>query len=33
MADRKKPKDVGRDAPGSETAKEQRMAGTSSGPQ
>ncbi|HEX2168124.1 MAG TPA: hypothetical protein VHG09_12900 [Longimicrobiales bacterium] len=33
MADRKTPKDVGRDAPGSKIAKEQRMAGTSSGPQ
>lgn len=33
MTDRKNPKDVGRDAPGSRIAKEQRMAGTSSGPQ
>lgn len=33
MAERKNPKDVGRDAPGSEVAKEQRMAGMSGGPQ
>lgn len=33
MSDRKNPKDVGRDAPGSRTAKKQRLAGTSSGPQ
>lgn len=33
MAERKNPKDAGRDAPGSKTAKEQRMAGMSSGPQ
>jgi hypothetical protein len=33
MAERKSPKDVGRDSPGSRTAKEQRMAGTSGGPQ
>jgi hypothetical protein len=33
MAERKSQKDVGRDAPGSKVAKEQRMAGTSSGPQ
>jgi hypothetical protein len=33
MAERKRPKDVGSDSPGSRIAKEQRMAGTSSGPQ
>lgn len=33
MADRKRPKDVGSESPGSRTAKEQRIAGTSSGPQ
>src|SRR5690606_34376326 len=33
MAERKNPKDVGRDTPGSEVAKEQRMAGMSGGPQ
>jgi hypothetical protein len=33
MAKQKRPKDVGSDAPGSRIAKEQRMAGMSSGPQ